>query len=506
MNLIKKLWIEKPLQLILFAGAFIRLFSVLFSKGFGMHDDHFLVIEAAQSWVDGFDYNDWLPSSHPGMEVPTPSGHSFFYSGLHYFLFSFLKAIGITDPQNKMYIVRLIHAVLSMLAVYWGYKIVEKKAGVQQAKMVGILLSLFWFMPFMSVRNLVEFVCITPLMYATWIVIKNEEKKTILPYIISGIVFGLAFSIRFQTIMFTGGFGLALLFTKRIKEAFVLGFFFLLVAALVQGLTDYFIWGKPFVEFAEYVRYNIENAKQYFVQQWYMYLVLIAGILIPPISFFLFFGFMRSWKKHLLLFLPSFIFLVFHCYFSNKQERFILPIIPFIIMLGYIGWVDFVNTSTFWASHKKLLRGFWIYFWILNTIPLLIVSVAYSKRNRVEAMTYIASKGDVNAIIMEDSNRDDFLLPPLFYLQKWEHVGGITKLQPAEAYYNKEYVNTTPKNKPNYVVFLQEDNLDTRVAELKKYIPTLTYEATIEPSFIDKLMHWLNPVNKNQVSFVYKIK
>ena len=24
-----------------------------------MHDDHFLVIEAAQSWVDGYDYKGW---------------------------------------------------------------------------------------------------------------------------------------------------------------------------------------------------------------------------------------------------------------------------------------------------------------------------------------------------------------------------------------------------------------------------------------------------------------
>ena len=506
MNLIKKMWVEKPLQLILFVAGFIRLFSVLFSKGYGMHDDHFLVIEASQSWVDGFDYNNWLPSSQIGMEAPTPTGHSFFYSGLHYFLFLFLKAIGIEDPQNKMYLVRLIHASLSLVTIYCGYKITEKVAGKQQAKMVGILLSLFWFMPFMSVRNLVEFVCIAPLMYATWIVIKNEEKKLIFPYILAGIMLGLAFSIRFQTVMFTGGFGLALLFTKRIKEAVILGFFFLLVAALVQGVTDYFIWGKPFVEFIEYVRYNIENARNYFVQQWYMYLLLIGGILIPPISLFLFFGFLRSWKKHLLLFLPSFIFLVFHCYFSNKQERFILPIIPFIIMLGFIGWSDFISNSKFWLSHKKLMRNFWIYFWIMNTIPLLVVSVAYSKRNRVEAMSYIAAKGDVNLILIEDSNREDFIMPPLFYLKKWGYVAGITKLRPTDVYCNTEYANDTPKHRPNYVVFMQEDNISERVANLKKCIPTLTYEATIEPSFIDKLMHWLNPVNKNQVSFVYKIK
>ncbi|MCW3085252.1 MAG: Alg9 family protein mannosyltransferase [Bacteroidetes bacterium] len=505
MKLLKRLWDEKPLSLILFSALFIRLFSVLFSKGFGMHDDHFLVIEASQSWVDGFDYNNWLPSSQL-VEKPSPTGHSFFYSGIHYFIFRFLKGIGMTDAQHKMYIIRFLHALLSLTIIYWAYKITDKLAGQKQAKMVGIILALLWFMPFMSVRNLVEFVCIPPLMYATWVVIKNWENKRILPYVVAGLCLGLSFSIRFQSIIFAGGFGLALLFSKKIKEAFVTGFFFLVVGAAIQGIVDYYIWGAPFMEFQEYVRYNIANATQYFVQAWYLYLILLLGVLIPPISIFLFFGFFRSWKKHLILFLPSFLFLAFHCYFPNKQERFILPIVPFIIILGYIGWDDYVSKSTYWQNHKRLLRNFWIFFWCFNLLPLLVVSTAFSKKSRVDAMVYIAHQKDVKAIIMEDSNRKNFLMPPLFYLEKWGHVGGITEDISAEKYYTEGYLNTPVDQRPNYVVFIQEKRIDERVAEVKKYFPTLTYETTIEPSFIDALMFWLNPENKNQISYVYKIR
>ena len=195
-----------------------------------------------------------------------------------------------------MYVVRFLHALLSLTTVYCGYKITHKIAGEKQAKIVGLLLSFFWFMPFMSVRNLVEFVCIAPLIYATWMIIKHEDEKRISPYVWAGVILGIAFSIRFQTIMFTGGVGIALLLQKRIKEATALGFAFLITAVTTQGLTDYFIWGQPFVEFMEYVRYNIENAKAYITLQWYMYFVLILGVLIPPISIFLFFGFLRSWK------------------------------------------------------------------------------------------------------------------------------------------------------------------------------------------------------------------
>jgi hypothetical protein len=117
---ILKYWQEKPLLCILFLAGFFRLLAVIFSKGYGMHDDHFLVIEAAQSWVDGYDYNNWMPTITKGLT--TPSGHSLLYPGFHYFLFRFLEFLGMTDPQSKMYVVRLLHAVLSMSVVYLGFR------------------------------------------------------------------------------------------------------------------------------------------------------------------------------------------------------------------------------------------------------------------------------------------------------------------------------------------------------------------------------------------------
>jgi hypothetical protein len=501
-NSLRKLWEEKPLPLILFAALFFRLLSAIFSKGYGMSDDHFLVIEPAQAWVDGYNYNDCLPEA--GKPSIVPSGHSFFYPGLHYLLFLFLKFIGFNDPQGKMYIVRFIHALFSMVIVYCGYKITERLAGKRQARYAGLLLALYWFMPMLSVRNLVEMVCIIPLMYATWLVIKNEERHQIKYIIAAGIMLGLAFSIRYQTMLFVFGLGLAVLLKGQFKNSFVLAFFFLLTAAILQGIPDYMIWGKPFVEFKEYVRYNQANAYGYLTGEWYKYLVLIGGILIPPISLFLLFGYFRNWRKHLILFLPSFFFLVFHSYFPNKQERFILPIVPFIIISGYIGWDDFISRSKFWIHRPKLNKSLWIFFWCINLIPLLVVSVAYSKRNRVEAMVYLAKKGDVNHIAIEDSNRDDILIPPRFYLQQWTETFPITNKN-ASTFYADTYSKTPPSERPNYIVFMQPDHLEERVQNLKKDIPTLTYETTIEPSFIDWLLNKMNPRNKNQTSYIYKI-
>ena len=208
---------QKPLTTILIIALILRLVAAIFARGYGMHDDHFLVIEASQSWVDGTDYNNWLPKNRLS---DVPDGHSFFYVGIHYVLFSVIKWLGIHNPDTKMYIIRILHALLSLLVVWGGYKIARQQAGERTAKRVGIFLAMLWFMPFLSVRNLVEIVAMPFLMWGLWLIYAAKEKRKYLLWMfLAGFVMGLAVSIRFQAVLFVGGTGLALLFLKKWKEA-----------------------------------------------------------------------------------------------------------------------------------------------------------------------------------------------------------------------------------------------------------------------------------------------
>lgn len=84
MTAIKDYFSKHPLRSAIFLGLFVRLMAVIFSKGFGFFDDHFLVIEASQSWVDGTDYNNWLPSDTDSTRQP--QGHPFLcWNSLFYF-------------------------------------------------------------------------------------------------------------------------------------------------------------------------------------------------------------------------------------------------------------------------------------------------------------------------------------------------------------------------------------------------------------------------------------
>jgi len=499
------LWFKtrySPLQQLLIVGALARLFSVFFSKGFGWHDDHFLIIESSQSWVDGFDYNNWLPSENDPSRVP--QGHSLFYIGIHYYIFKFFKLIGIYDPQLKMYFIRLLHALWSLLVIKYSYKIAEQYSSKKVAWYVGLFTALYWFMPFMSVRNLVEFVCVPPILIAIYLL--HKEKINTKNVLMAGICLGIAFSVRFQTVFIAGGIGIALLLNKTLfKNIVLLVLSFLTVIVLTQGLVDYVIWKKPFAEFLSYVQYNLDNAGVYGTDNWHMYFDLIFGLLIPPLSILLFAGYFYSWKKTALIFWPVLLYLAFHTYFPNKQERFIMTILPLIIISGTIGMFTLYEVYRSKVNYR-FLRFCKIFVIVINVLLLPVLSLSYSKRHRVESMTYLYNKPDAVAFMVEDSNKEnDFLMPPLYYFGKWFSVIGINKTNNADSAlvaYNAQ----EPSIRPNYVVFMQGENINARVDSLKKRFPGLQYEATIQPSLIDKTLYWLNPLNDNQTAFIYKIK
>ncbi len=500
-SFLKRQWDERPLTMVMGLAVVFRLLAALFAKGWGMFDDHFIVIESAGSWVDGHDYNDWLPGS-PGNHGPT--GHNFFYPGLNFLFFLFLKSCGITDPQTKMLFVRLVHAAVSLLTVYFGYRIAESTRDKKTARLAGILLAIFWFMPWMSVRNLVEMVCIPFIMAAYWTVIKRTPgKKIFLTWFLAGLFLGLAICIRPQTVFFPFGIGIVLLFQRKWKELAALTTGSLLIFILIQGGIDMAIWGKPFVELLEYANVCMTERNDYISLPWYNYFLTIFAMLIPPVSFFLFFGYIRTFRKYVLFFIPILLYFAFHSYFPNKQERFILPMIPVFIVIGSIGWNDFILKSGFWKNHHRLLRSCWIFFWIINTVLLVTFTFTYSKRARVEAMTYLSRYHDIKAMAVVDEGGSPELMPK-FYLGQWpvsynEFVGDLSADSIlARAY---RYSNTDP---PRFILFSGDKNVQPLVIKARQYFPYLVHETTIEPGFIDRFVHWLNPINKNRRLFIYR--
>jgi hypothetical protein len=411
------------------------------------------------------------------------------------------EQVGIYDPAMKMLLIRLLHALFAALCVWFGYQIIRKMYSEKAAEISGWLLALFWMFPMLSVRNLVEMACIPPLMASIWLVVKKDENYWF--YLLAGgLLAGLAFCIRFQTGFFILGAGIAIWMIRGFVPAIWYALGTLITIVVFQGVTDIVVWGYPFAEIRGYAAYNLQHSGDYPNGPWYNYILLIIGLLIPPAGFFLLTGFFKEWKKGLLIFLPVALFFLFHSYFPNKQERFILPILPFVIMLGSAGWLQIYTQSAYWMKHRNLHKGLLYVSLGLNMILLLMLSFSSTKKNRVDAMIYLSRYRHISCYAVENSNHENGIVMPKFYLEKqWPDQFNI--LSDTDFEQMKTEIDSGSKCKPQFILFMEEENLSVRVERLKKLFPALTYETTIYPSFIDVVMHTLNPVNVNQVTLIY---
>lgn len=478
------------LSKILLFGLIVRLIAAIFSEGYGMHDDHFLIIESSASWVDGFDYNAWLPWTKGNNGIP--SGHSFTYVGLNYLFFSFFDWIGLDNPKTLMLINRLIHAFFSLSVVYFGFKITEKLANISIARTVAWLLALLWMLPFMSVRNLVELVPISFLMWAIWIILNSPSK---IKFIYAGLLIGFAVSIRYQIATFAFGLGLVYLIRLEWKNLLLYVIGFVLIFGLTQGVVDYFIWGYPFAEFLGYSVYNMNEGTQYLKNQNYlMYVLVLSGVMLFPFGLLMLIGYFNSFKKYLLLFLPSFCFLLFHTIYPNRQERFILTILPFFIILGVLGF-NSIREKKLW---DKTWNFSYRFFWILNIPLLLFLSFTSSKISRVNAM-YSLYGNDIKdeQILIEASGEANPEMMPKFYAKSWN-------CQVIERNDTTLSLKVDDTKNYDYLFFFGEDDLKKRIKPYYQFYPKMKVHAKCESTFMDRTLNWINPRNSNQYIEVWK--
>jgi hypothetical protein len=460
----------------------------------------------------------------------TPEGHSFTYVGLNFLLLKFLKLIGIADPKTMMLINRLIHALFSLLVIRFGYKITERLSDKKTAVLAGWMLAMLWAFPFLSVRNLVEVVSMPFLIWGVWLSIRDDKKMTLF---YAGLLIGMAISFRYQIAIYAVGMGLFLgtWKWKRIllfmAVAFLvylifryevivyiawIGLFFLvkwqwnkllplaagtIVTFLVtQGIVDLCIWGYPFAEFIAYVDYNMHEGTGYMTNKnYFMYFYVLFGFLLFPLGILALIGYFRSAGKYGVLFVPTFLFLLFHSLFPNRQERFILTIMPLVIILALLG-IRELRKRKFWNGFWRVS---WIGFWILNIPMLLIVSTTTSKKSRLNSMyaLYGHSKGNEH-ILIEATGETNPEMMPYFYAGHWDYRFAERKRD------DTTRIETYLQNPHDFIFFFGQENLGARIDTFKTIYPKMTKEKAIEPSLIDKTLHRINPRNSNSYVEIWR--
>ena len=59
--------------------------------------------------------------------------------------------------------------------------------------------------------------------------------------------------------------------------------------------------------------------------------------------------------------------------------------------------------------------------------------------------------------------------------------------------------------RPNTVLFFGEEQLELRKGKLEEVLGPLEVIGRAEPGFMDRLVHWLNPVNRNETIVIARV-
>ena len=463
----------------LIAGGVLRLLAAVFSQGFLASDDHHVVINAADQIATG-----------AGLAVTY--ARSALFPGVIAGIMTVGRSVGLPDPGHEMLLIRLCQAAYSLLVVYFVYRILERALDKDSAVLGGLMAAVFFAMPVTGVHQLEESVCQVPLLAACWWWQRAEDWRH---GALAGAALGIAFVLRFPLIGFVAAFVVLVLWHPRPwshKAAFVGG---LALVIVLQGYSNAVInhqWWYSFIHrlgaMLHPQRMALESDGYPSGPPWQYILTLLVAF-IPPVSILLLAAAVKGARQLSMLGLATLAFLVSHSIIANKQERFLLPILPilFILIVAGLPWLAAQ------LARAQLYRGMWWYFWSVNAALLIALTFSFSKKDRVAPLLYVYRRHDATGVLIAQYAYT-FHVPDYY----------LGRPRPALLVLQRGDAMPVADSAINYVV-LYSDSLDVDRASLEGALhKRLTLLTVVTPSLTDRLAHAINPRhNKTRTAAVY---
>ncbi len=502
----------KWLRRVLLAAAAVRLIAAAFSEGYLMSDDHFLAVEPVSSWVHGENYHNWFPNEYNHTDHAQPFSYAYYF--LNFVILKFCAVIGILNPFIQAFVLRLAHAALSLWGVYLFVKLAERLISSVTWRMYAI-----WFWVFggvvtvFSVHQLVETACIPFVLLAYLYVLKYFERERMSALVIAAIAFSFSVGMRYQLVFFPLTLGMYLLWKRKWSGALLFGIFFTLGFALTQ-IDNLLFWHKPIYQhLLDYQSYNTSHFADY-PSNVFSYLALITYYIFPVVTIVFLISLRRrpshevpsserpssNGPSHLVpssagpssirpshavqIFIGVAIFIVFHLIFPNRQERFLLPAVPFVLLLmirtiskrySYSAPSHEVPSSerpsSFGPSHlvpsserpsstgpshivHQAMR--WsIYLSIIYTVS---YSFYIPKSKYLEASKALYERGDFQNVVIDNWKGEESVWLPMHYVGKFVHPLSMTSSKTIDQlkqqithqpYYDSKRL---PAPAPNYLI------------------------------------------------------
>lgn len=494
---------SRPFVTVLIVGVALRLLAVIFAQGYMTHDDHFETVEIAWSWHhQGVFLDDgtlrW--EGKPDFGVLRSAAYNLFLLGL----MKITALFGVERLATHMYFDRLIHALLSLLPVVFGYRYLREEIDERTAFVGGMLLAAFFVMPYLGVRNLVEMVAgnfLLPGLYYAHRSLK-ERAGSARDAILAGVFCGLALMIRYQAAAAIVAVPFAMLVQSRRWKMPVMFCMSVGVLLFFQAGLDIYTHGYFWGSFRNLIGHLGEPT---IPGPWYRYILLLLGIMIPPLSL-LFIGsmFQRTViRKHLVFWSALVSFVVIHSFIAEKQERFMITILPVLLTLGAAGLYHLVARDNWFTRLKGLRTSLWIWFIAVNLTALAVFTFNYGKRGAIEPLVFLSGQSDADSVLFDATERRLFI--PYSYWS-YDRSRAVPLYEAGDLDSAIVQGKIESKDPPRYAVIFTDSRLDEHLQILQEKLGQYQVVFHGEPSIVDALANKLNPkYNRRNESWVVRL-
>lgn len=251
-------------------------------------------------------------------------------------------------PGSSGYLdaIRFLLSLLSLTTVWFGYAWNKRVSGQSAAWIAAGACATWYELVYFAPKAFTEVVAGNLLLPGLYLGMYGEglpEKKRLF---LAGLFCGLAVSLRIQlapAVLFAVLYFCHTDWRRRVPPAFA----GLLLPVIVFGLVDALTWSYPFQSYIRYFWAVVLQGESliFGTEPWYWYFWVLAVHFLP-----LFLLALVGVRRSPFLGWVVLIIVASHSLLAHKEYRFIYPVIPIVVTLAALGFVELAEDFRSWAK------------------------------------------------------------------------------------------------------------------------------------------------------------
>jgi len=387
----------KGIHLIALVGLCMRLALAFFSDNIYHPDEIYQYLEQGHHLAFGYGYIPW--EYRFGLR-------SFIIPSFISLILSLCSAANFVEPDDYILAVKFVFCVISTSLIYSAYFIARKLASELAGRMAAIFAGCWYELVYFAHKPTPEILaayCVAGMLVCA--IAEAEQRKPLL----FGALAGLVIVLRLQFLPVVVVIVLVVCIYWQWKELFRAMMLFLLVICIAGGI-DFLTWGEVFASYYNNYLYNkIYNLSSVFgtepISYYFQTIFISSAGLLPLVGFLS----LSQLKKTWLLLICIICIIATHSVIPHKEYRFIVAIVPLLIVLLAIVVTELV--AKFVKSTKQLNLSC-----IVIGVVVLIISVVggigklpaqqeiytkaiFSKTDMLQAYKFLYGEPDLVAVL-----------------------------------------------------------------------------------------------------------